>query len=87
MLLHHETGSRRTGLWKLPLRSAEQCAGLTKISETIYHITRYKVSLNVYLWDSDGLESGDEWVTLERLDTLPMATPFRKVLERLLDDF
>ncbi|MBG7608007.1 MAG: A/G-specific adenine glycosylase [Verrucomicrobia bacterium] len=87
VLLHHETGSRRTGLWKLPLRSAIQCAGLTKISETIYHITRYKVSLNVYLWDTDGLESGDEWITLERLDTLPMATPFRKVLDRLLADF
>lgn len=87
ILLHHETGSRRTGLWKLPLRSSGYCADLRKISESTYHITRYKVSLNVYLGCPAKLQPGDEWVSPERLETLPMATPFRKALVQLLDDF
>lgn len=87
VLLHHESGSRRTGLWKLPLRTAEQCSGLRKISDSIYHITRYKVTLNIHHSEPNGIEPGDEWVDIARLDTLPMATPFRKALERLLIDF
>ncbi len=87
LLLHHESGSRRTGLWKLPLRTAGQCAGLRKICQSTYHITRYKVSLNIYLGCNMEPEPGDEWIAAERLDFLPMATPFRKALERLLADF
>ncbi len=87
LLLHHESGSRRTGLWKLPLRDGVQCAGLEKISESVYHITRYKVSLSVYLGKNIEPGPGDEWVAAERLDSLPIAAPFGKVLERLLADF
>ena len=87
LLLHHESGSRRTGLWKLPLRTAGQCANLTKICQSTYHITRYKVSLNVYFGNIGEPEPGDEWVAPERLDSLPMATPFRKALEQLSADY
>ncbi len=87
ILLHHESGTRRTGLWKLPLRSAAQCAGLQKISESIYHITRYKVSLAVYIAEETAIEPGDEWIEIERLGSLPMAAPFRKALESISADF
>lgn len=87
VLLHHETGSRRTGLWKLPLRTADQCAGLRIISESTYHITRYKVSLKVHLAEEAGIEPGDQWIPATRLHSLPMAAPFRKALEQLSADF
>lgn len=87
VLLHQESGSRRTGLWKLPLRTAEHCTNLEKICQSTYHITRYEVSLSVYLEKVGKLASRDQWITPERLDTLPVAAPFRKVLVKLLTDF
>ncbi len=89
VLLHHESGSRRTGLWKLPLRTPAQCSALRKISEETYHITRYKVRLHIHAADPTCTiqpEPGDEWISRERIAALPMATPFRRALERLLAD-
>lgn len=86
LLLHLESGSRREGLWKLPLRSADSCATLSLLAEDSYPITRYKVSLKVFASDKPEILTGDEWVSLHRAHTLPMAAPFRRVLSRLLDD-
>ena len=87
LLLHHEAGSRRTGLWKLPLRTAEQCASLSKIFRSTYHITRYKVTLDVYAAGEISIAHGDEWIEPGRLQSLPMATPFRKAIDSLSADF
>ncbi len=86
VLLHHESGSRRTGLWKLPLRNAARCEGLREIYEATYHITRYKVTLSVYLCRDESASPGDEWVEIGRLQGLPLAAPFRKAIKRLTDD-
>jgi A/G-specific adenine glycosylase len=89
-LLHHESGNRRNGLWKLPLRSGEDCLGLDKIYTATYAITRYRVSLQAFLSDPDHaftLLAGDEWIEPERLASLPLAAPFRKALNIIIRDF
>lgn len=87
ILLHCETGSRRNGLWKLPLRSEDSCSAFPQLFETTYPITRYKVRLIIHAADACLPEKGDEWVAPERLETLPLAAPFRRALDRLLADF
>ena len=91
LLLHHEAGKRRTGLWKLPVRAADEVSPLPVIAEHRYSITRYRVTLRVH----DGSRAkapvrpaeGDAWVAAEDIPALAMAAPFRKVVERLLADF
>ena len=90
ILLNLESGKRRNGLWKLPLRRVNQCSGLQGIYESTYPITRYRVSLRVFSAPPESafpLEKGDEWVTEERIEILPIAAPFRKALQQLISDF
>jgi len=90
ILLHRESGNRRTGLWKLPLRTEETCAPLKLILRESYPITRYKVTLNIHEAAGDGNHhagEGDEWIEAERLASLPMAAPFRRAVTQLLSDF
>lgn len=90
ILLHLESGKRRAGLWKLPLRPSEKCAALPRIYETVYPITRYRVFLKVFAADPRKalpLEPGDQWVEENRLESLPLAAPFRRAIEELRVDF
>lgn len=89
ILLHRESGSRRNGLWKLPLRSDTECEPLHIIAEDTYAITRYKVSLRVHLMDHRDItpQEGDEWIPPDRLKTLPVAAPFKRMITLLLPDF
>ncbi|MGJ8643159.1 MAG: A/G-specific adenine glycosylase [Luteolibacter sp.] len=89
ILLHRESGSRRNGLWKLPLRSDTECETLQLIAEDTYAITRYKVSLRVHLTDyrKTTPKVGDDWIPLDRLESLPVAAPFKRMITRLLTDF
>jgi A/G-specific adenine glycosylase len=86
ILLHCESGSRRNGLWKLPLRSAEACSQLPLLFETTYPITRYKVFLKIHEADPAQPHKGDEWIVPEVLGSLPVAAPFRRAIDRLLAD-
>jgi A/G-specific adenine glycosylase len=91
LLLHHEGGKRRTGLWKLPTREAAMIRHLPVLGEHSYAITRYRVNLQVHdgssLRDSIRLDAGEAWTAEEDLPGLAMAAPFRRVMERLLEDF
>lgn len=91
LLLHHEAGKRRTGLWKLPIRDAVDLQHLQVLAEHRYSITRYRVSLRVYDGNAaDGphqLTAGDAWVEPDEVPVLAMAAPFRRVVEELLSDF
>lgn len=91
LLLHHEAGKRRTGLWKLPLREASEIGHLPLIAEHRYAITRYRVNLRVYDGNTRGAKfhagPGDSWVEPSDVPALAMAAPFRRVVERLLEDF
>lgn len=87
ILLHCESGSRRNGLWKLPLRSPETCSRLPLLFEATYPITRYKVSLKIHGAEGAKPGNGDEWISTDRLASLPVAAPFRRAIDRLLVDF
>jgi A/G-specific adenine glycosylase len=87
ILLHCESGSRRNGLWKLPMRSADFCSSLQLLFESTYPITRYKVLLKVHEADTAHPGEGEEWIAPARLEALPLGAPFRKALGRLLSDF
>lgn len=88
LLLHHESGKRRTGLWKLPLRSAEEIAGLPLLAEHRYSITRYRVNLLVHDGNAAAATfhaaAGDVWTDPAEIPALALAAPFRRVIERLL---
>jgi A/G-specific adenine glycosylase len=87
LLLHHESGKRRTGLWKLPLRSAGEISHLPLLAEHRYTITRYRVSLRVHDGNMPGAgfhaAEGDAWIDPAEIRELAIAAPFRKVIERL----
>jgi len=91
ILLHQESGKRRTGLWKLPLREPDEVRGLPVITVECYPITRYRVTLRVH--DAGKRKSrirprdGDVWVAADAWRALAIAAPFRRVLERLMTDF
>ena len=88
LLLHCEDGKRRTGLWKLPTRAAAEISQLAVLAEQRYAITRYRVRLRVH----DGgagrfvLAQGEAWMALETVARLPMPSPFRAVVTRLLEE-
>lgn len=88
LLMQRESGARRTGLWKLPLRERERIEDLPLVAEQDYAITRYRVSLQVRelseAHPAAGVGKHEQWIAPERLDELAMAAPFRKVVERLL---
>jgi len=95
ILLQQESSQqRRAGMWKLPLRSHAQTEHLPLLSKTNYGITHHKVTLRVYQCLPENILSQEitpanteTWHKLSDLSTLPMPSPFRKVLDNLLTDF
>lgn len=90
LLLHHESGKRRTGLWKLPTREGVEIGHLPVLTYHDYTITRYRVRLRVYdgaaLLESYQSCDGDHWKSPSEVRVMAMAAPFRWVTERLLQD-
>lgn len=84
ILLCREDGRRRVGLWRLPLLEVERRADLELLLQFAYPITRYRVSLHVYAvpgWQET--PSGGEWFSEAELDSLALASPYRRALEKL----
>lgn len=90
VLLHQERGSRRTGLWKLPLRTADELGLMREMLSFTYSITRYRVRLRVYdggvLTQEGGMREGDEWIAMEDIAGLAMGAPFRRAVDCLLQE-
>jgi A/G-specific adenine glycosylase len=86
VLLEQETGSRRTGLWKLPALPEAHHEHLPSVLlKSSYGITRYKVTLWVHAQPSQGKwPETHRYIPLNELAALPMPSPYRKALERLL---
>ncbi len=86
LLCVQERGARRTGMWRFPL--IEELPSLPKhwLFTHDYSITRYRVHLQVYecvdLQEESGLCEGAEWRSPAELIAMPMAAPYRKVLQR-----
>ncbi len=88
LLLHREGGKRREGLWKLPTREAVEISNLPLLDEHRYTITRYRVTLRVHDgagWDFHVAED-EVWQDAGAVLALAMPSPFRRVIERLLDE-
>lgn len=90
VLLAQAAGTRRTGLWQLPLRGATEVAELPLLVESRYMITRYRVTLRVHDGNARRKQTrpnaGETWIPPAEITRLAMAAPFRKVVERLLPD-
>ena len=78
----HDT--RRQGFWKLPLRSPEDCAHLEPVSQHKYTITHHKVTLHLYRQQPQRLLPGEAYHPLASLPDLPIATPVRRILNKVL---
>lgn len=91
VLMHRESGKRRHGLWRLPLRSAEEVEGLPLKYRGRYTITRYRVTLEVWDGGVSGRDmepvGGDEWKEMSELASLPMPSPFRKAIDEMTGEF
>lgn len=90
VLLHREISRRREGLWRLPIRELADVSRFPVKVSFRYAITRYQVTLRVYdagiSPDPAGISrEGDEWQDPESLSTLPMAAPFRRAVEEMLE--
>jgi A/G-specific adenine glycosylase len=83
LLLHQESGRRRQGLWKLPERTAEECAGLPEILTTTYVITHHRVTLHIYEAPDTTARDSETWHLLPEVENLPMPGPYRKALNRI----
>lgn len=88
VLLHHEGGMRRQGLWKLPTREAAEISWLPVLAEHCYTITRYRVTMRVHDGAAVGAgrfatRSGEVWRETAEIMDLPMPSPFRRVIGRL----
>ncbi|MEM7146542.1 MAG: hypothetical protein AAF591_15505, partial [Verrucomicrobiota bacterium] len=85
LLVREEAGRRRQGLWRLPERGEEEVAGLACLLEMKYSITHHRVTLRVYAGsEEEGLGEGEAWVGLEEVESVAMAAPYRKAVERIL---
>jgi A/G-specific adenine glycosylase len=86
ILLARETGSRRRGLWRLPLRSEEAVTDppLALLSRTNCAVTHYRIRYCVYDAPGAEAEAGEEWVALGEAAELAMPGPVRRVVDGLL---
>ncbi|MBK8091393.1 MAG: A/G-specific adenine glycosylase [Verrucomicrobiaceae bacterium] len=87
VLLEKETGSRRTGLWKLPALPPEFQEHLPPVLLCAhYGITRYKVTLWVHDLPAGIVDWPDthRLVPYAELVALPMPSPYRRALNELL---
>lgn len=84
ILLSPGSDSRRKGFWKLPLRTPEECAHLEPVSQHRYVITHHKVTVFLYREKPKELQPNEEFHSLSTLESLPIATPIRKILNTTL---
>lgn len=88
VLLQQETGSRRTGLWKLP--ALEASGKLTPLlHQSIYTITRYRVTLHVHAAPRHQLNiptPHHSIIPISKLSDLPMPSPYRRALIAVLPE-
>jgi len=86
-----ESGTRRKGLWRLPELAEEEASDLVEIFRFDYAITRYRVTLRVFLSAAgpDPLVGGAEagWFSLASERNLPpLGSPYRRVLRKFSEN-
>lgn len=94
ILLQQESSEqRRAGMWKLPLHDFSKTENLPLLSKSTYAITHHKVTLRVFQCAFENLPTSaspkqvtEKWHLISELVDIPMPSPFRKVLDKLLQD-
>ena len=86
ILLARESGTRRRGLWRLPLRSEDAVTDppLALLSRTNCAVTHYRIRYCVYDAPGAEAEAGEEWVAVSEAAELAMPGPVRRVVDGLL---
>ncbi|MFU8893476.1 MAG: A/G-specific adenine glycosylase [Luteolibacter sp.] len=84
VLLHRESGARRQGLWKLPVRPLDDVGHHPVIEREHYTITRYKVALIVREALALDVAEDEAWIPAGDVAALAMPAPYRRVIGRLL---
>ncbi|MBK1791168.1 A/G-specific adenine glycosylase [Persicirhabdus sediminis] len=91
LMQQQASGARREGFWKLPERDAEAVAHLHSCYRAKYGITHHRVTLYVYQCAPESLPEAakgtkESWFTVDELEALPISSPYRKALDKLLSD-
>ena len=77
--------ARHAGMYRLPRRPAEALAGLPLICHQKYSVTRYRVTRHLYrATQALPPRPGEEYIAPAELAAVPVASPDRKLIERLL---
>ncbi|YCM44141.1 A/G-specific adenine glycosylase [Verrucomicrobiaceae bacterium 227] len=84
VLLAMGEDSRRRGFWHLPMRDIESCAHLEASSQHRYTITHHRVTVHLYHHDPGALKEGEAFHRISDLESLPIASPMRRILEKEL---
>jgi A/G-specific adenine glycosylase len=84
ILLQQQSSHRWRGLWTLPSAESKPVAG-PPIVVVNHPITRFLVKLRVFNGElPDRLGEGIRWHAIAHLDELPMPSPHRRAVQRLL---
>jgi A/G-specific adenine glycosylase len=84
LLMVQETGPRRRGLWRLPLRTAGETAPLALKHRAQYSITHHRVTLHIHDAPDAKPRDGEVWQPLSALPALAMPGPVRRAVEQML---
>jgi A/G-specific adenine glycosylase len=84
ILLEQQMGSRWRGLWKLPLLPVPPAG--EPLLTLDYPFTHHRVTLSVFTQPSPGvLRENLEWHACKDLAAVPLTSPHRRAIERLLN--
>ncbi len=86
LLLERGVGSRRKGMWTLPHLDKNEFIHGVLLHQSRYQITNHKVTLNVYQDCEYELSSNAKWVDIGELDDIPIPSPYRKVIMKLIGE-
>ncbi len=76
---------RHAGMYRLPRRSEEEVAALPLLCNQKYSVTRYKVTRYLHRAPDDtAARAGERFIPLAELALTPMASPDRKLVEKLV---
>lgn len=88
VLLQQLGAGRRQGMWRLPLRTAEETRDGRIVHRRNYGITRFRVTLRLYICEREGVaepRENEAWCGLEETEQLAMPPADRQALQAAID--
>ncbi len=86
LLVRQSKGKRHEGMFRLPARDEQDLTGSEKLTTQTYSVTRYKITRQLYRVSEENISilEGEEFIPLDRLADVPMASPDRKIITRFI---